>query len=176
MINLIKKYIAGYIIKKEIPQRNEISIPFGQAISRSHNFLLIMPEDEYDFFYSIQLTKFLEAQRKVITIFTYDFKIGLIPEKHKYRFIEIGINDKTKLELPSVTLRNKLKESQFDVVIDLNRKENSFHSFASQLPNSQFRIGFQKKDSDKYYNIHFVDKEENGEISYKNFLNFLKMF
>lgn len=176
MINLIKKLTAGYIIKKEIPQRKEITIPFSHAVSRSHNFLLIMPEDEHDFFHSVPLAKYLESHRKVVTIFTYDFKIGLIPEKHKFRFIEIGINDKTKLELPSAILRNKLKESQFDVVIDLNRNENLFHSFVSQLPDSQFRIGFQKKDSDKYYNIHFVDKEENGEISYKNFLNFLKMF
>lgn len=176
MINIVKKLAASYIIKKEIPKRAELIIPFGQAISRSHNYLLIMPEDEHDFFNATIIPKYLQTHRKVVTIFTYEFKIGLIPEKHKYNFIEFSINDKNKLEIPSSQLRTKLKKLQFDVIIDLNRKENLFFSFIAQMPVSQFRIGFQKKNSENYYNINFADKEENGEISYKNFLNFLQMF
>ena len=87
-----------------------------------------------------------------------------------------GLIDVSKLNLPSNKLMNELAGKSFNAVIDLNRGENLFCSFASNLVESPMRIGFKKKNSDKFYNIQINDSEDNPQISYKNLLNCLQMF
>ena len=65
---------------------------------------------------------------------------------------------------------------RFNAILDLNRKENIFCSIVSNLVNAPVKAGFQKNNADKYYNLQIVNKEENPELSYKNYLNCLEMF
>jgi hypothetical protein len=65
---------------------------------------------------------------------------------------------------------------QFNVSIDLNRKDNLFHSYSVCVVKTRLKIGFVKNDSDKFYNLQIINHEDNPEISYENFLNCLKMF
>ena len=70
----------------------------------------------------------------------------------------------------------KLSQLRFDSVIDLNRKEDLFYSYASNLVNAKIRIGFSKKGADKYYNFQITNNDIDSDKSYNNFLNCLKMF
>jgi hypothetical protein len=65
---------------------------------------------------------------------------------------------------------------QFNVSIDLNRKENLFHSYSANLVKAPLKVGFAKSDADKFYNLQVINGEDNPQISYENFLNCLKMF
>ncbi|MCK5455784.1 MAG: hypothetical protein KAI45_01580 [Melioribacteraceae bacterium] len=61
------------------------------------------------------------------------------------------------------------------MVIDLNRDVDIFSSALANVPLSDFRIGFVKKDSDSFYNFQ-IPNEINPEKSYRNLLNSLRMF
>lgn len=99
-----------------------------------------------------------------------------MPAKFRNRSIEFGVNDLNKLNLPSHKLIDKLSEMKYDGVIDLNRKDELFYSYAANIVNAKIRIGYSKKNSDKYYNFQIANNDVESEVSYSNFLNCLKMF
>lgn len=176
MFESIKKRLAEYVVKKNLTKVETIHQPFNQILSRSISFFVIMPTNDDDFYHSIDVVRYLEIHKKSVTIFARDYKINLIPDKHKLRFIEHSIQDETRLSLPSKQLREKLSRMEYQVVVDLNRQENLFSSMSANLIRSRLRIGFTKPGADKYYNFHFTFDEPLAEISYKNFLNCLQMF
>lgn len=176
MIDLIKEKAAKYLISKKLKntQLNEQS--FASALKRSGAFLVLMPEDEKDFRTSFFILDYFEQINKTVKILTKDYRISLLPAKFRNRAIEINFADLNKLELPNHKLVSKLEEMRFDAVIDLNRKENLFFSYVTNLVNAKLRIGFAKKYSDDFYNFQINNNEEDSEKSYLNFLNCLKMF
>ena len=99
-----------------------------------------------------------------------------MPAKFRNKAMEFGVADLNRLDLPGHKLIVKLSDMRFDGVIDLNRKEELFYSFASNLVNAKIRIGFSKKGADKFYNFQIANNEIESEKSYNNFLNCLKMF
>jgi ADP-heptose:LPS heptosyltransferase len=135
-----------------------------------------MPKDEKDFFYAVEVLNFLKESKKNVTVMTDDFRVSLLPSVFKVSAVEHGINDKTKLELPSKKFLTRLKKMQFDVVIDTNRREVLFYSFLVNFVNPPVRIGFSGKNADKYFNLQIVNDKNEPEISYQNLLNCLKMF
>ncbi|MEO8399070.1 MAG: hypothetical protein ABI550_04545, partial [Ignavibacteriaceae bacterium] len=139
-------------------------------------FLVLMPENESDFHHSIVVLKGLEENKKNATIFTFDFRVSLIPVKYRPHVIEYGIDDLNKINLPSKKIISKLNEYNFQAVIDLNRDENIFYSYVANIVKVPVRVGFKKKNSDKFYNLQIANNEANADISYKNFLNSIEMF
>ena len=91
-------------------------------------------------------------------------------------FRSYEIRDISKIKLPTKKLLSKLSEKNFDVVVDLNRKENLFYSYAVSQVKSQLKIGFEKKDSDKFYNFQVSYKGKEPEEAYKYLVNCLQMF
>ncbi len=176
MFESIKKKLAEYVVRKNIANVETIHQPFNQVLSKSISFLVIMPDNDEDFYHSMNIIRYLEIHKKNVTIFAKDHKINLIPDKHKLRFIENNISDITRLGLPSKAMREKLSKLEYQVIMDLNRQENLFSSMVANLIRSRVRVGFSKPGADKYYNFHFAFDEPLAEISYKNFLNCLQMF
>lgn len=176
MIDLIKEKAARYFISKKLKntQLNEQS--FASALKRSGLFLILMPEDEKDFRTCFFILDYLEQINKTIKVLTKDYRISLLPAKFRNKAIEISIADLNKLELPNHKLVSKLEELKFDGVIDLNREENLFFSYVTNLVSAKLRIGFSKKHSDDFYNFQIANNETDSEKSYNNFLNCLKMF
>ncbi|HMN48071.1 MAG TPA: hypothetical protein PKD67_02955 [Ignavibacteriaceae bacterium] len=176
MIELIKEKTARYIISKKLKNvvLNEQS--FSAALKRSGVFLVLMPEDEKDFRTCFFVLEYLEHINKTIKILTKDYRISLLPAKFRGKAMEIGISDLNKLDLPNHKLINKLAEIKVDGVIDLNRKDNLFFSYVTNLVKAKIRIGFSKKGADNYYNFQIANNEVDSEKSYNNFLTCLKMF
>jgi ADP-heptose:LPS heptosyltransferase len=69
-----------------------------------------------------------------------------------------------------------LSAKEFDVVIDLNINENIFYSVITSMANTRFRVGFKKRNSERFYNLIIINNEIKPEISYRNLLNSLQMF
>ena len=176
MIELIKDKISRFIISRKLKNVVLNEQDFSEALKRSGAFLILMPEDEKDFRASYVVLEHLESLNKSVKILTRDYRISLMPAKFRNKAMEFGVADLNKLDLPGHKLIVKLSDMRFDGVIDLNRKDELFYSFASNLVNAKIRIGFSKKGSDKFYNFQVANKDIDPERSYNNFLNCLKMF
>ena len=99
-----------------------------------------------------------------------------MPVKYRPQVVEYTEKDIGRLYIPSKRLMEKLNSLRFNAILDLNRKENIFCSIVANMVNSPIKMGFKKGNSDKYYNVQITSKEENPEVSYKNYLNCLEMF
>ena len=176
MIEHIKTKIAGRVVNKTLNNKSVPNRSFKNLLRNCSSFLVIMPEAEDDFQKGKQVIDFLDKHKKIVTILTFDFRRNEFMQRHYREIIEYGLVDYSWLNLPSKRLADILKSKEFDAVIDLNRGENIFCSFAANLVQSSLIVGFTKSNSDKYYNIQLNDNEDNSEISYKNFINCLQMF
>ncbi len=176
MIDIIKQKIAKVFVRWQLKDQIYNTRSFTDFFKKSFSFLVLMPENESDFHHSFIALKGLDEERKKATIFTYDYRVSLIPLKYRPQVIEHGISDINNIDLPSQKLISKLKDYNFQVVLDLNRDENIFYSYISNLIDVPIRVGFKKNNSDKFYNFQIVNSENNSELSYENFLNCLKMF
>jgi hypothetical protein len=176
MISYFRNLIANYVVNKKLKAKNITSRTFANFLKKSSSFFIVMPEPEDDFHKSKGVLKFLKENHKRVTTLNFDFRVTDLQQEHLEEYIPYGLVDYSKLNLPSKKIVEQLTEKEYDVVIDLNRGDNLFCSFAANLVNSSLIIGFKKENSDKYYNIQIDDKEENSEFSYKNFINFLQMF
>lgn len=176
MLEALKRKLAHYLLSKKYLRNGNQQIVFNKIISSSNNFLVILPFEENDLNNSLDLIKYLLIHKKNITIFLQEHKYNFFPAKDKINFITYNLEDISKLNLPSKNLCNKLKEKNYDVVIDLNRKENTFFSAVANLVDSKVRIGFKKDYSEAYYNLLYRDNNNDSELVFRNFLNFIRMF
>lgn len=176
MIGSIKDKAAKFIINQKLKEHKFDELDFSRIFKRSYSFLVLMPQDEKDFFHAVEVLNFLRESKKNVTAMTNDFRVSLLPSAYKVSAVEHGINDKTKLELPTKKFLNRIKKMQFDVVIDTNRQQVLFYNFLTNFVNPTIRIGFSGKNADKYFNLQIVNNKSEPEISYQNLLNCLKMF
>ncbi|MCU0345101.1 MAG: hypothetical protein MUF28_14910 [Ignavibacterium sp.] len=176
MIDLIKENVSRFLISRRLKNLVLNEQDFSEALKRSGSFLVLMPEDEKDFRASYLVIEHLEHLNKSIKILTRDYRISLLPAKFRSKAMEFGISDLNKLDMPSHKMIEKLSQMKFDGVIDLNRKDDLFYSYVSNLVSARIRIGFSKKGADKFYNFQISNNDIESEKSYNNFLNCLKMF
>jgi hypothetical protein len=176
MIELIKDKIAGFVVSGKMKSHQHDMQSFDSIFSRSFTYFVVMPEIESDFNHSFEVLNFLDANKKTPIAFTYEFKVSLLPQKFRARAVGYNLADISKIKLPSASLIKKLNEMSFNVVLDLNRSESIFNSYAASLVKAPVRIGFRKNNSDQYYNLQFNIEETDAEISYKKMLNCLQMF
>jgi ADP-heptose:LPS heptosyltransferase len=176
MIGPIKDKAAKFIVKQKLKEHNFDELEFSRIFKRSYSYLVLMPQDEKDFFHAVKVLNFLKDLKKNVTAMTNDFRVSLLPSPYKVSAVDHGISDKTKLELPAKKFLNRIKKMQFDVVIDANRHEVLFYSFIVNFVNPPVRIGFTGKNADMYFNLQIVNNKNEPEISYQNLLNCLKMF
>jgi hypothetical protein len=135
-----------------------------------------MPDNDTDFHYAIEVLKGLSLNKKHATVFTQEFRANLVPVKYRPQVVEYTDKDIGRLYIPSKKLMEKINSLRFNAILDLNRKDNIFCSVVSSMVNAPIKVGFKKSNADKYYNLQISNKEENVELSYKNYLNCLEMF
>lgn len=176
LTDFFKSIIAQYKVNQSISQQTLEGMDFSTLLKKAHTFIVFMPDDEVDFHHSIKVLDYLNQQAKNVTIMTKDFRVSLINPKLRQGLIEYEIRDISKIKLPTKKLIAKLSEKNFDVVIDLNRNENLFYSFAVSQVRSKLKIGFEKKNSDKFYNFQVAFKGTEPEEAYKYLVNCLQMF
>ena len=176
MLDLIKDKIAHTVVDWKLKDKKNKNQTFTEFVKRSFNFLILMPQNDADFAHSIQVLYFLEDNKKHASALTYDFRVSLMPLRFRTRVVEHSLADANVLKLPSSKIISKLNGMMFQVVLDLNRKENLFYSYISSVLDVPIKVGFDKPNSDLYYNVQIRDTESEAEISYKNFLECLKIF
>ena len=176
MFEGIKRKIGHFVVKRKYLRKNIEQLAYNSVISNAKDFFFIMPGFDKDFYHTLEIIKYYQNQKKVITLFLPEHKYNLIPDKEKYKFISFLPHQVSRFHLPEKSLVARLNTKEFDVVIDLNRFEDIFFSAISNIVKSKIRISFVKELSENYYNLQIVDKQGDSEPSYKSFLNYLQMF
>lgn len=176
MLSSLKEKIAHSFLDWKIKGHEYEAQSFTEFFRKSFNFLILMPQDDTDFAHSTQVLSFLEDRKKHVTIFTFDFRVSLLPLKYRPKVIEHTATNKNSFKLPSGKVIDRIKNMTFQVVIDLNRKENLFYSYIASVVNAPIKIGFAKPDADRFYNFQIKNDVEEAELAYKSFLNCLEIF
>jgi hypothetical protein len=176
MFETLKKKYARFVIRRKFLRKHQKALSFNKILSNSREFFIVLPQRDHDFNQALDIIKYFLIYKKVITLFLPEHKYGLIPEREKYRVISYLPMHFTRCNLPAKNLLKRMKGKEFDIVIDLNREENLFCSAVSNFVGSKIRIGFDRNLSSNFYNMLINDKNEEAEVSYRNFLNYLKMF
>lgn len=174
--DFFKSIIAQYKINQSIKHHTLKELDFSSQLKKSNTIIVLMPDEEIDFYHSIGILEYLKEQSKNVTVMTRDFRVSLINPKLRQNMIEYEIRDISNLKLPTKKLLTKLSEKNFDVVIDLNRKENLFYNYVVSEIKSKLKIGFEKKNSDKFYNFQVAFNQKDPEEAYKYLVNCLQMF
>ncbi len=175
MIN-VKYLIANIIINSKLKKHPKIKQVFNFAFKKAETFFIILPENEIDFHNIIKELNFFEVNNKMFSLLVNDFRINALPTKYKEKSLGFNMKDLNILKLPTKQFSQKLKQIKSDLVIDLNKNENLFFSYAANLIDSDIKIGFEKNGADKFYNMQFSKNDQDSELFYKNFLNCLQMF
>lgn len=176
MLEKFKLHLAHFIIKKKYIKKVTDAICFTGFLTKSHNLLIIMPKEDKDFFYALDILRYYQIHKKNITLFLPEHKYNPIPEKEKFKFISYSLIQITRLNLPNSDLIKRLKEKEFDVVIDLNRREEIFFSAVANIVKSTIRVGFKRDVMNDYYNLVIDQKPEDPEVAFRVFLTSLQMF
>ena len=176
MFENLKRKIGHFVTRKKYLQKTSEQISYNKVVSNAREFFIIMPTSDADFNGCLEIIKYFLIHKKTITIFIPEHKNGYIPEKEKFKFISYLHYQETRFHLPEKKLIQRLQPKAFDVVIDLNRFENVFCSAVTNIVKSKVIISFSKNASELYYNLQIVDNNTNPEASYRNFLNYLRMF
>jgi hypothetical protein len=176
VIDFVKEKLAGLIVGKKSRSEYYTTRSFRDFFKKSFTFLVLMPDNDTDFHYAIEVLKGLSLNKKHATVFTQEFRANLVPVKYRPQVVEYTDKDISRLYIPSKKLMEKINSLRFNAILDLNRKENIFCSVVSSIVNAPIKVGFKKSNADKYYNLQISNKEENPELSYKNYLNCLEMF
>ncbi|WP_337864887.1 hypothetical protein [Ignavibacterium sp.] len=176
MIELIKKKTAELIVAVKLKHKTQSEMTFSSALKKSFSFLILLPQNDKDYRESFQILNYLESQGKTLTILTNDFRVSLLPEKYRNKAIGFAVSEVSKLNLPSHKLIERIRNKNFDVVIDLNKEENLFYSYIANIVKSRIRIGFKKRKAESFYNFLVDGSDNDSAKSYINFLNCIKMF
>ncbi len=176
MFEGIKKKYAHFVVRRKYLRKDTRPVLYNKILSGATDLLLIMPKDDKDFYHCHDILRYFLIHKKIITLFLPEYKYNLIPEKDKYKCISYMPVNINKIFLPTHHLIERLKNKEFDAVIDLNRNEDVFFSAVSNLVRSKVRVSFNKELSSNYYNMLISEKNEEPEAAYRSFLNYLKMF
>ena len=152
------------------------SYSFNNFIENSENYIIILPLNDQDFANSFDIAKYFKIHKKAVTLFLPEHKVNSIEITSNYDYISYDLDDITKFGLPTKSFIQKINESKFDVLIDLERESNLFLTAVTSLFNAKFKVGFKKNDLESLYNFQLANTKINSEISYRNLLNSLKMF
>jgi len=175
MFEELKRKIAHYLIHKKHLCKSDETITFKRVISDSREVLILMPNIENDFTGSIEIVKYFHSQKKSISLFLPESKHNSVPLDYQCKFVSYLPVQITRFFLPDKMLLTRLKEKKYDIVIDLNRVEDTFFSCVANVVSSKIRIGFQKNRSEDYYNLLYNSKQNDPSGAYKKFLEHITM-
>lgn len=176
MFEELKRKYAHFVIRRKYLKKQNESLEFNKAVSNAKEFLIIMPESEIDFANSFEIIRYLQIHKKELTLFLSESSHKELPNEKDFKFISFHPDQISKFFLPRKSLLPRISNKKFDVVIDLNRNENTFFSAINCIASSGLKVGFRKNRSEEYYNLLFNSKQTEPLAAYSKFLEHLRMF
>jgi len=177
MIRDIKNKLALFVIRKRI-HKVQVSKPiaFNNVVIAASRCFVILPEVDQLPDKTYEVLDYLADYGKMIRLLIPNGTYSGIDKDFLKDAIYFGKEDKTKLGLPTLQFREILKTVESDLLIDLNKKSDLFAGAASCLINASVKIGFEKENSDLFYNFQVKSSSEISVEPYQNLMNFFQMF
>jgi hypothetical protein len=148
---------------------------FNKFISNSKNVLLLAGDTENTDNYYSEIIRYFIGLGKNLTIILPSNEMSHLSNLKNVRFITYNPIDISFYGLPKQKFLQELDETKYDTIIDLSLKSSLFNNYIIKYFSPDFTVGFEKNNSDKYYNFQ-VKAEINSENSYRNLLNSIRMF
>lgn len=148
---------------------------FNKFISNSKSVLLIASGSDITDNSLLDIVKYFVELGKSLTVIIPSTSLSRFVANKNVQFITYNPIDISFCGLPKQRILENLIEKEYDITIDLSLGNNLFNKYLLRFSKSNFTIGFEKNNSDKYYNFQ-IKAEINSENSYKNLLNSIRMF
>ena len=176
MISKLKQKTRFFLAKRKYFDKKPGLKNFNGLITNSANVLVVMPDNAEDISNAIDIPTYFKKQKKEI-ILLIETRLQHVPQgERSFESIVFDELSLSKLGLPNAELAGKLSDKRYDLVVDLNRGEDSLSGILANIPKSGLIIGFKKPRADELYNLQIANNQNNAEISYRNFLNSIQMF
>ena len=168
MISRVKESILGKIINirlKMISQQDR-TYDFSHQLNKTEKILIIIPAgNEYS-----------ETMQSFIKQIGHTFNNARVST-----FVNSSLrkNDLNWLGVPNDKYLKVIRDELFDLVVDVNLKQDKISSYLCALSGAPMRINLSSGDFDHLYNLHFRAKDANSKsleerlyniISYLDFL------
>jgi hypothetical protein len=166
LIKLIKNYLLDRLLVNRFflsKQRNEITDYFRQ-LSESKKILIILPID-------IQKNNLINEFKSNLA--------DIFPKSSISTFdiTSLRKSDMNWLGVPGKEYLNRIREEAFDLLIDLNEKQDRICTYLSALSNAPMRIQFSEGKFDKIYNLQIrTDLKASLNLKIQTLFNYLVQF
>ena len=78
-MNIIKQKAAKIVVNLKLKKGEFDNQSFSSAFKSSNSFLVLMPVDNKDFQYAVNILDYLEELKKDYSILTFDYRVSLLP-------------------------------------------------------------------------------------------------
>jgi hypothetical protein len=165
VISKIKQSVLGKIInfRLRVLSKQDRAYDFSEQLAKTEKILIIIPAgDEYS--ESIQ---------------NFTQKIGMLFKKARVStFVNSSLrkNDLNWLGVPNEKYLRIIRDEQFDLVVDINTKQDTISSYLCALSGAPMRINLTSSEFDHLYNLHFrvKDVRKSTDEQLQNILSYLK--
>ena len=135
--------------------------------------LVVLPDNDIAFEMARLFT--LKAQGKVQYLLK-DSILSFYSNEIIQNSIQYTYNDMNSLGLPRDIFIDKIREYNFENIVDLNANFSRFGAFLCMLSNSKVRMGFNYDNSKKYYNVILDSNyQQDLEGTFKMIQQFIKI-
>ena len=173
----IYRKIGEYRFEKEYKKYSPEQKKFSSFLSASHDFVFLMPSEEYALREAVNIAAYFKVHRKNVTLILPEHFVNLISARVDYRFIPFSLADVNPDGLPGENFTAKFKSNVYDVFFDLNYLESLFTDAIAMRTNAKFKIALFKKEKEKIFNLLLNEPPANNlEKSFRNLLNSIRMF
>jgi hypothetical protein len=165
VISKIKESVLGKIINlrlKIISQKDQ-AYNFSEQLSKTQKILIIIPTGS-------EYTETMQSFTK---------RIGqLFSNARVSTFVNSSLrkNDLNWLGVPNESYLKVIRDEQFDLVVDVNTRQDKISSYLCALSGAPLRINLTSGAYDHLYNLHFriKDSSKSNEQRLNNMISYLE--
>jgi hypothetical protein len=154
-------------------------INFTDALTRSRRALVIFPESSLNGDSTSTLFRHLirKFSSEGIMVLIRDDQLFSMASTPPLKTLTYSANDINTWFVPRRELLQRIRNSTFDVALDLNISLALPSAFLCKASSAPLRVSFAKQDGDRFYNFQFQSKgAASNTRTYRNFLKCLDMF
>ncbi|RMD49785.1 MAG: hypothetical protein D6830_04140 [Ignavibacteria bacterium] len=166
---------VGYSILKRKIGKAELGEIENSFISNSVDFAFLMPENFNEFEDALEIAKYFKIHKKNCTLFLFETSYSRVGDEY-FNLVPYNKLDTNKFGLPGKVTMEKIRNRDFDVLINFNREADLFTLGMIANINAKYKIGFWNNKLENFYNFSIKTEERISEISYRKLLNSLQMF
>ena len=165
MISRIKDGVLGKIInfRLKMISKQDLAYDFSEQLGKTEKILVILPPD----------SEYSETMQNFVTRISQLFKKARVST-----FVNSTLrkNDLNWLGVPNDQYLKIIRDEQFDLVVDINTRQDKISSYLCALSGAPMRINLASGEFDHLYNLHFRIKDISKTIEQRllNIISYLE--